>query len=58
MTWLRDGKPIEPSDKYVMVKRGRERRLSVINTEFPDEANYSCVIGDQKTSAELLVDGK
>ncbi|XP_038047566.1 titin-like, partial [Patiria miniata] len=56
VTWLRDGKPIEPSDKYLIVKRGRERRLSVTNTEFPDESDYTCVIGDRKTSAELLVD--
>ena len=58
VTWLRDGKPIEASDKFLIVKRGKERRLSVVNTDTPDEAEYSCVIGERTTKAELLVDGE
>ena len=58
VTWMRDGQPIEESDKFLIVKRGLERRLSVTNADVPDGATYSCMVGDRRTSADLLVDGE
>ncbi|XP_071791673.1 obscurin-like protein 1 [Asterias amurensis] len=56
VTWMRDGQPIEESDKFLIVKQGLERRLSVTNADVPDGATYSCMVGDRRTSADLLVD--
>ncbi|XP_070570382.1 muscle M-line assembly protein unc-89-like [Ptychodera flava] len=57
VTWLKDGKVIEPDDDRFVVKvEGRRRSLIVKDTTIHDEAEYTCQLGDLQTAAELLVE--
>ncbi len=57
MTWLRDGMPIEEGPKYHVVEEGPIRKLVIKEVSSDDEADYSCVVGEQKTQAGLFVEG-
>ena len=58
VTWLKDGKPIREGKKYQFVEEGPVRKLIVKAIESSDQADYTCVVGQQKTQAGLFVEGK
>ncbi|XP_066483103.1 obscurin isoform X3 [Tiliqua scincoides] len=53
--WKRKHKLLEPSDKYEMRQEGAALELAIRNVELKDAGDYSCVCGDQKTTATLTV---
>ena len=55
--WLKGNDVIEESDKYRMTWNGCMHSLMVVDLNFDDEAEYSLVVGDKRTSAFLLVEG-
>lgn len=56
--WKKKHKSLEPSDKYEMRQEGAAFELAILNVELKDAGDYSCVCGDQKTTATLTVHGK
>ena len=58
VTWLKDGLPLEEGPKYTVVEEGPIRRLVVKDVAKDDEADYTCVVGEQKTQAGLFVESK
>lgn len=58
VTWLKKGKPIQPSSKYSVEVEGTVRRLVVFNAEDDDADEYSCVAGNVSTMSVLKVEGK
>ncbi|KAI8481976.1 hypothetical protein Bbelb_402770 [Branchiostoma belcheri] len=55
VTWYREDQQIFPGDKYEMVTEHKVRRLKVKDGRLADEGEYSCIFGDQKTTANLYV---
>ncbi|KAJ6655088.1 hypothetical protein lerEdw1_005992 [Lerista edwardsae] len=53
--WKRKHKSLEPSDKYEMRQDGAALELAILNLELKDAGDYSCMCGDQKTTATLTV---
>ena len=58
VTWLKDGEPITVGKKYEVVEEGPVRRLIIKTIETEDQADYTCVVGKQKTEAGVFVKGK
>lgn len=56
--WTKDGKPLKPSDKYTMKQKDTVTELTVHDVTEQDAGDYTCLCGDQKTSASLTVLGK
>lgn len=54
---MKDGLPIEEGPKYTVVEEGPVRKLVIKALASIDEADYSCVVSDQKTQAGLFVEG-
>ncbi|XP_019626722.1 PREDICTED: obscurin-like [Branchiostoma belcheri] len=55
VTWYREDQQIFPGDKYEMITEHKVRRLKVKDGRLADEGEYSCIFGDQKTTANLYV---
>lgn len=54
--WLKDGQPIkEEPNRVEFVKDGKVRKLLVKSTSVHDEGEYTCVLGDEECTAELVV---
>ncbi|XP_042333180.1 obscurin isoform X8 [Sceloporus undulatus] len=53
--WMKDQQVLEPSDKYLMRLEGRFAELTVQDLELTDAGSYTCVCGDQKSTAALKV---
>uniref|UniRef100_A0ACB8FVR8 Uncharacterized protein n=1 Tax=Sphaerodactylus townsendi TaxID=933632 RepID=A0ACB8FVR8_9SAUR len=53
--WKKDGKLLKPSDKYKMKQKDTVTELVVHDVTEQDAGEYTCVCGDQKTSASLTV---
>lgn len=56
--WQKDGAMIseEMSRGKVQIKlEGKTAQLTIINVQLEDSGKYSCITGDEKTSAELKV---
>ncbi|XP_015279814.1 PREDICTED: obscurin, partial [Gekko japonicus] len=53
--WTKDGKPLKPGDKYTMKQKDTVAELTVHDVTEQDAGDYTCVCGDQKTSASLTV---
>lgn len=56
--WKKGFKTLKPSDKYKMKREGVVAELIIQNLDTTDAGNYSCVCGDQQTTAVLTVHGK
>lgn len=56
--WKKGFKTLKPSDKYKMKREGVVAELVIQNLDTTDAGNYSCVCGDQQTTAVLTVHGK
>ncbi|KAL7977784.1 hypothetical protein Chor_014591 [Crotalus horridus] len=55
VVWMKDEEVLKPSEKYRMRLEGRFAELSIQDLEVPDAGSYTCVCGDQKTTATLKV---
>nr|XP_028607457.1 LOW QUALITY PROTEIN: obscurin [Podarcis muralis] len=53
--WLKDQKVLKPSEKYRMRLEGRFAELTIQDLELTDAGSYTCVCGDQKTTAAVKV---
>lgn len=56
--WKKGAKTLKPSDKYRMRQEDTAAELLIRDLEVEDTGEYTCVCGDQKTSAVLTVHGK
>lgn len=55
--WFINGNPISPSDKYQIVSDGFDHTLTILNLSPDDNCEVTVVIGDNKSSAKLAVEG-
>lgn len=55
--WLKGDKEVVPSDKYKIESDGRIRRMIIQGIAEDDESEYTCVLRDKRTSADLLLRG-
>ncbi|XP_050565252.1 LOW QUALITY PROTEIN: obscurin [Cygnus atratus] len=53
--WKKGDKTLKPSDKYRMRQEETSAELLIRDLEVEDTGEYTCVCGDQKTSAVLTV---
>uniref|UniRef100_A0A8C3F909 Obscurin n=1 Tax=Chrysemys picta bellii TaxID=8478 RepID=A0A8C3F909_CHRPI len=53
--WMKDQKVLKASDKYQMRQKGAIAELTIHDLEEQDAGDYTCVCGDQKTTASLTV---
>lgn len=49
---------LKASDKYKMRQEGTVMKLLVHDVELKDAGEYTCVCGEQETTAALIVNGK
>uniref|UniRef100_A0A8D2QHW2 Ig-like domain-containing protein n=1 Tax=Zonotrichia albicollis TaxID=44394 RepID=A0A8D2QHW2_ZONAL len=56
--WRKGDKALKPSEKYRMRQEDTAAELLIRDLEVEDTGEYTCVCGDQKTSAVLTVHGK
>ncbi|XP_072282925.1 myosin-binding protein C, fast-type-like [Pyxicephalus adspersus] len=53
--WMKNGQVIKPSAKFVFENIGLRRVLTINKCSLADDAEYSCVAGDERCSTELYV---
>ncbi|KAM4574398.1 obscurin [Fundulus diaphanus] len=56
--WLKDGQVLSEElsrDKYLIKVEGKKAFMTIFNVQPNDAGRYSCVTGDEKTSAEVRV---
>ncbi|XP_063798958.1 myosin-binding protein C, fast-type-like isoform X2 [Pseudophryne corroboree] len=53
--WLKNGQVIAPSAKYVFENVGLRRVLTINKCNLADDAEYTCVVGDERSATELFV---
>lgn len=56
--WQIGSKVLKASDKFQMRQSGTTAELVIHDLEVEDAGDYTCVCGDQKTTATLTVHGK
>lgn len=59
--WKRDAQPLSEEmfpGKYQMEAEGKTARLTIHSVQPEDAGRYSCVAGDEKTTAEVRVKGE
>lgn len=55
--WRKGPESLKPSDKYRMRQEGAAAELLIRDLQVEDTGDYTCVCGDQKTTAVLTVHG-
>lgn len=56
--WRKGHVPLRPSNKYRMRQEGMVVELLIHDLDPRDAGDYTCVVGNQKTTAALSVNGK
>lgn len=56
--WRKGHTVLRPSNKYRMRQEGLVAELLIHDLETKDAGDYTCVVGSQKTTATLTVNGK
>lgn len=56
--WRKKHKVLKPSEKYTMRQEGTRAQLLIHALEVRDAGEYTCVCGEEKTTAALTVHGK
>lgn len=56
--WMKGHQVLQPGSKYTMRQEGCISELVVHDIHLKDAGDYTCVCGDQKTTAALTVHGK
>ncbi len=57
VTWLKDGKELKPDKNHEIKVEGKKHSLIMKNTSSADSGEYTCKLGDEITSAKLIVEG-
>ena len=56
VTWHKDGEPLDvSSDRFEFINQGKERRIIIRQSSIHDEGEYTCSLGEQECTAELIV---
>lgn len=55
--WRKKHKVLKPSEKYTMRQEGSRAQLLIHALELRDAGEYTCVCGEEKTTAALTVHG-
>ena len=55
VTWHKDGERLESADRYEFITKGHERFLIIRSATVHDEGEYTCSLGEQECTAELVV---
>ncbi|XP_073532982.1 obscurin [Phyllobates terribilis] len=55
VSWKKDKFPITASDKYIVSQEGSTYELMIHNLELKDSGTYTCLCGDQQTTAMITV---
>ncbi len=58
VTWYKNNSEIKPSKKHEIASEDIYRKLTIIDVDADDEDTYVCDAIDDKTSCQLLVEGK
>uniref|UniRef100_A0A3B4YH52 Myosin binding protein C3 n=1 Tax=Seriola lalandi dorsalis TaxID=1841481 RepID=A0A3B4YH52_SERLL len=53
--WLKNGKEIQPTGRYIFESVGNMRYLTINHCSLADDAAYCCVVGEEKCTTELFV---
>nr|XP_057930388.1 obscurin isoform X3 [Doryrhamphus excisus] len=55
--WQKDGQALSEvsSSKYHIKQEGKTAEMTIVNVQVEDAGKYSCITGDEKTTAELKV---
>lgn len=56
--WQKQGQPLSEEmscGRYQMKSEGKKVLMTIVNVQPDDAGRYSCVAGDEKTSAEVRV---
>uniref|UniRef100_S4RHS9 Ig-like domain-containing protein n=1 Tax=Petromyzon marinus TaxID=7757 RepID=S4RHS9_PETMA len=53
--WRKDSQPIQPDDKFEVHQKDFTASLTVHKLELEDAGSYSCLVGDQQSTASLFV---
>lgn len=59
--WLKEGQVLSEEfghDKYQIKVEGRKALMTILNLQPDDAGRYSCITGDEKTTAEVRVKRK
>lgn len=56
--WLKNGEEITPEDGYKITVDGKQHKLVIPDVTLDHEAEYTVVIDDKSSSANLTVEGK
>lgn len=56
--WRKGNKVLKPSEKYKIEQEGPFAELVIQDLDSADAGDYSCVCGNQQTTATLTVNGK
>lgn len=56
--WRKGSSLLKASDKYKMRQEGTVMKLLIHDVELKDAGEYTCVCGEQETTAALIVHGK
>lgn len=57
-TWKKGTQVISPSSKYEIKQEGTTHTLKIYNLKPEDSGKYTCDIGNQKTTANVSVEGR
>ena len=57
VTWFKDGEEITTSDRLEVKTEGRRLSLVVHDLKVEDQADYTVVVGERRSSATLQVEG-
>lgn len=57
VTWCKDGEQVKPSDRIRVEEDGCTRKLIIDDANVNDEGEYTCVLGENECTAELIVIG-
>uniref|UniRef100_A0AAY4DCV8 Myosin binding protein C, slow type n=1 Tax=Denticeps clupeoides TaxID=299321 RepID=A0AAY4DCV8_9TELE len=55
LKWYKNGQEIRPTPKYIFEHKGTQRIMVINNCQINDDAAYSVVAGDEKSTTELFV---
>lgn len=56
--WKKNNQSLQASEKYVVRQDGVSAELVIHKLDLSDMGDYTCVCGDQQTTASLTVNGK
>ena len=58
MEWRRGEEVLRSGEKYQMRKKDQLLELKITNANLEDSGEYTCVCGEQRTTASVIVNGR